>query len=789
MKRHIALLGFACILCLGRSSAADDIDRIEQLLGATRINAALGHGGLTAAFSWWGELTVLRWPNPSYYEHLNYTTAGGKDARKKPYFGAQANEGSFPGVMVVRASKTTVSWLRDAGWTQDQRYATDTTDTLLNTYTNKTLGIKVEETAAVDPRRDVLVRRFVVTPTSAVDALALIYYENFAPTLEKADYVPNDSNTHDFKRDYALVYDHQQDALLHLSVKDRPQSLLSPLQVTAPGAAAVDTFIASLGGHQGTYLLLGGSTVAKAWQCGLDSVDGKGLKGPEDAFLDAADGALSGSRAAVSHATGALRFDLDKGGGEVSVFVAAGASVKAARQVLDAARKDGAATVRAASDKAWKDWLAKVRLPDTSDVDRLRIARRALISIRTATDAKTSAVVASVSCQPPYNLDWPRDGAFINYALDVAGKHDTVARHNKLYAAWQRKEDGQDALGGAKSPAGSFAMNYYADGRPGGPIPFEIDQVGLVLWSYYQHARFLSNEASQQAYLESIWAALQQAADLLKSCVDPQTGLQCSANEDDDYNESISLHGAAAVLAGLKGAVRAARFLKKHDKAQGWLTRVRELEAAIDAHIYQQGQGHVRAVPGQSKKPGTGQLSWTIWPAQLLPAADQKMQQTAAALKDKLQPFFAQQNAGGAYHAKGTLALALHYSDPAINDQQGLVKVREWIDLLVKQLPTPGTGHYGEAYLYTDLDNDGKKEYDNRVSIPHVWEATLVYLSLMAAYSPQSMRPAHLAPLEAPADEGGCSCTTSAGRSGSVSIFPLMLLLGLLFGTGRRREQ
>lgn len=776
--------------------AARDIDFVEQLFGATRINAALGHGRLTAGISRWGELTVLRWPGPSYYEHVNHRTAAQKGARELAYYGAQPNEGSFAGLVLTRGGSTTVTWLRDGDWTRTQRYRLDTADTLETIYTSSKHGLTVTGLDVVDPSRDVLARNYVVTLASgsAYDSIGLMYYENFSPTIEKTDFGAMDAYTLDGSRDYALVYHAADDALWHLSAKDRPDTLLAPISGTAPDAAAVASFLAGLGATEGTYLAVGGMGASAGFQCGLDAVDGKGKSGPTDAYADAADGKLSGSRAALRHATGALLLDLGAKGGEATVLIAAGKTVAAARAALTGARKDGFSAIRNTSEKAWSLWLTGVRLPSSTNPVHARVARRALISIRTATDAATGAVVASISTQPPYNLDWPRDGAFINVALDVAGKLDEAGRHNELYAGWQRTEDGQHVLGGGRAPVGSFAMNYYADGRPGGPIPFEIDHVGLVLWSMYMHACYLTTGSARRAYLGRVWPAIDRAADLLATCKDPANGLQCKANEDDETAETQTLHGAAAVIAGLEGAVRAARFLGKTDDAETWLARLTELRRAVDDQLYVSGAGY-SATAGESDldRRGTGQLAWALWPAQVRAQGQVRMRETAALLRERQRPFFEQKNAGGAYQAKGTLSLAMHDSDPGVNDAAGLAVTRKWLDLLVGKVPTPGTGHYGEVVLYTDLDGDGVKEYDNRTAVPHVWEGTLVYLSLMAAYDAKLLRPDHIAPLTEP-EATGCRVRPAAGPgpdaaraiAGTATLACLALLILRVRGKRRR---
>src|SRR5205823_6087993 len=125
---------------------------------------------------------------------------------------------------------------------------------------------------------------------------------------------------------------------------------------------------------------------------------------------------------------------------------------------LEEARRRGGDDLRAAEREASAALIAGARLPATDDADRLRLAKRALLSIAVGRDRSSGAIVASISSQPPYNLDWPRDGSFIDYALDVAGLSDWVTQHRAFYTRVQRKSDGDDAVSGSDSFAGSFAM-------------------------------------------------------------------------------------------------------------------------------------------------------------------------------------------------------------------------------------------------------------------------------------------------------------------------------------------
>ena len=183
----------------------------------------------------------------------------------------------------------------------------------------------------------------------------------------------------------------------------------------------------------------------------------------------------------------------------------------------------------------WADYLAPAHLPDTDD-DAVRVfARRALATIRTATDDASGAIVASVATELPYGFDWPRDGSFINYALDLAGYPDVVSRHNRFYARVQRRNYEpwsitfpfvcpSDPAGRHYPdcvPPGTFESNYYADPTAivaGTPFSFEIDESGLAVWTLWEHARHIVDPGGRVQYLADACPAIERGAVNLAAC-------------------------------------------------------------------------------------------------------------------------------------------------------------------------------------------------------------------------------------------------------------------------------
>jgi hypothetical protein len=525
-----------------------------------------------------------------------------------------------------------------------------------------------------------------------------------------------------------------------------------------------------------------------------------------DALADAGDGELEGSSIAAGEVNEALRTPLvfeTRAGIEVAdaaVVLAAGATAKAA---LDAAA-EGAAdpdAVLAAAEKAFADWVAPLRLPEKLGTEARLVARRALANVRVGTDAATGAIVASIARQAPYGLDWPRDGAFFNVALDVSGQADEATRRTELYAAWQRSEPvapspligpeppvDPDTGDGSSYPADGWEMNYYADGVPGGPYRFEIDNAGFALWSTVAHAGWVSEPA---LYLEKRWSTIARAASLLARWRDATTGLQAPAQEDDSPASTQTLHGAVTTFGALETAARAARLLGRLDAAAPWETRAAELRDAILGQLHDPVEGRfINNVPtASSVNPGsapTGPTAWLVWPMRLLPWSDERLQDQLAFDLEAIGPTVRLENEGGAYYMKNTLALALAWgADPAR---------RPSLDALFTALTnhaTPATRQFGEVMVVAE-DESGGRRPDQRVSNPHLWEGTLFYLTAMALEDPAALLrydevlpPAELGPAPAPAPEpaGGCGCRMAPPRRG---LHDLALVGAALALFGRR---
>jgi hypothetical protein len=495
---------------------------------------------------------------------------------------------------------------------------------------------------------------------------------------------------------------------------------------------------------------------------------------PTDALADLeAGGALSGSRLAACQTNGALVAPLEFSGdtAEGAALFAFGRSVAAARATLAKGTSAPAAARQTAAEKAAHDALAGAPLPDASlGAMTSLVAQRALVNIYVARDRTDSAMVASINRQPPYYLDWPRDGSFLMHALDVSGVLPWGTARGEWYATIQRETLVPFALisgvpptdpdtGVQGFPAFAWEMNYYADGTIGGPIRFEIDNTALHLWAVVVHAASLA-PADRAKFLTAVWPTFKDALDLLIRWRDPTTGLPALANEDDQLTLTSTLHGATAVYAALVAGARLANLKGDSVTAQAALARSVELRDAIVATYYDRKTGLFIASTtdaGIDNAGSTtrGDTAWLVWPARVLSDGDPRLErQLVHDMTSSLRDIRGETE-GSAYVMKTVVAAALLGKDGGSRDM-----AREAVPLLAN-LATPDTHHFGEVFV-TQHHQAGPPTFSQRVATPHVWEGTLFYLSAMALSMPDRFDP-EITALPLPSTQVAAAVTPAGG--------------------------
>jgi hypothetical protein len=837
--------------------AQSGIDAQENLFGATNVGAIVGHGGLSAAVSETGDITVLSWPNPSTNDQLGYVSSNALDARQQPRFGAPEGAGVVLGLQLHSGDATEIRWLREAdavtqGFDTWDRAVPETVFTWSD-------GLTVTLLDAIDPDRDVLARIVSVDESPAgVEAVDLLSYANLSP-------IPLDSRipelpfvdwAFDGRNDFAAVWDPARQRVVHFHPEgnrvydDLLDAVFAPsadwgpigdaLAAGTPDGAALSDTLSGYG--PGAYAAIATVPAPSQHQVGYDTTDWCGLADAlianfvalptvfegfnlpidpsvldnlrcpadfepvhvdegwvhdaTDPWVDLADGALEGSDAAAGEVSSALvtPMAVEAGAYTATLYIGFGPDDAAAHTAVDDAIAAG--DVDGRCDAAVAEWIAPLVIPGEVGSGTHTLSARALINMRVGTDRETGALVASLARQPPYNSDWPRDGAFFNIALDASGQSELVAKRLDLYVDWQRSEpveptplidpeppEDPDFGNTGTYPADAWEMNYTPDGEPGGNLRFEIDTTAFAVWTMIAHVGWADDP---EGALRSRWDSIERGCDLLARWKDPENDLHAPAQEDDAVPYTQTLHGAITVFGTLEQASRAARMIGEDDAAQRWEARAIELRQAIIDEMWNEEEGRFvqeatfRGPFAASGRVPTGPSAWAIWPMRILtwddPWVPRQIEFDRAIIELNLDG-----ESGGSYFMKNTNSQGV-----AEHRVPELAGINDTVLERLVALSTEGTYHFGEAMVLTD---DGVSQ---RTANPHLWQGALFYLTALAIEEPGSIEAYEdvlpesrvILPRALPEeeDEKGCGCMTS-GASGLGAL----VLAGLLALASRRR--
>ena len=293
--------------------------------------------------------------------------------------------------------------------------------------------------------------------------------------------------------------------------------------------AALDPHTGGLVHYKGSrYFLINGHAEGSS---GLDqfAVGQKNINGKEGTYIDAEDGILSGNTIAQGSVDSVVGINLDiKGMTRKKAFywLAAGKSWKDVRHLDELIKyKSPAALIKRTSDY-WHLWVHKEALfIDIEPPAVAKLYRRSLLVLNTQIDAEGGILAANDSDVVMFNRDtysyiWPRDGALVANALDVAG-YPVIAQRFYEFAARTINDEGYFLH--KYNPDGTLASSWHPWQENGKKqLPIQEDETALVLWSLWNHfVIYRDIEFIKPLYRRLI----KNAADFMCSYRDEETGL------------------------------------------------------------------------------------------------------------------------------------------------------------------------------------------------------------------------------------------------------------------------
>jgi len=675
-----------------------------EFYGATHINAQISNQELAVALTDTGTVSVFRYPTPSYYDQIKYTTS----TRDKQRFGADDNAGAFIGLRFYTSQGKEFIWLRDMEKI-NQQYMHSLSDTVETVFKDDSLGVEVTLTDAIPENTNALIRHIDIESSQDVEKVDVIAFENYNIVGFKRPSAPTQDWCNERQNISYAEYDRNDDLIYHTSYQ---------------GFFYGDRI----------YTGMAFSDSSTRYQVGFDEhfkssrPIAKLLIDKQDAFSNAEQGQLNENTTAVGQVNGALSKELDLSNDDASATVIMGAAESKDNLIreINKARRLSPQTVWESKLNWFEQHLDNAPMPATDDTNILNICKRALVCLTSVFHKENGAIVASISTQPPYSLDWIRDGAFFNVALHLIGKSDWVEQRNKWYKELQAKRGQYNSSRLPGTPVGNWVMNYYADGVAGGPIPYEIDATSYGLWTMWYHYEVTNDKE----YLREIYPAIKRTADWLTRYRDPKEMLQAPAPEDDNESFTQTSVGAFPVKLALESAWRAAEVLGKNSDKEKYKNTLETHKKGIQEHLWDdEGEYY-------GKRKG-GPVTKGIWPATYIDINSDQMKSHMVAKWDSLQDTFeepeAKQNPRGLYESKALIGLAKGWKD----QPDKLEDVRDGIQWVATHHATDDTNHMGEAWIHGAMNKTVPGDsIVTGMGQPHIWEQILFYLAALEAYPP-----------------------------------------------------
>lgn len=711
--------------------------------GGTNAAAALGNGGLSVEISPWAELTVMRWPSPLYKDQLRYYTLPGtetrpvrmdRDAPSPDWRRYGHPQDACPGLGsrggILLAGNTTV-WIGDPSWTTSRGFEPEDATVLVTRLDRPDATVAVSD--YVMPDRDLLVRSFKITGP----AKRFLYRATFAPQI------PTPRETTDFDPDsagFAAAYLAADQVIVNFQPRGKNPPALT---AATASASALDAAYPEGGAFVAWGFLEPGSAglepgATRNFQVGADRCLRKVVAdAPAGGYDDAADGRLSGNAFFSGPVNAALAIDLAGDKSAVTVLIAAADTAEKAVALIRAARAVGEPALRSKAVAYWQERSRRVRLPEAADPVTRRVIRRSVLNVLIGQDRQAGAIVASVSRQPPYHFDYPRDSAFFDLLLDLAGFADEVTLHHSFLERTQYRQ----TLGFSPvwmvnyrsplfNPAGNWPQKISADGSSPTSFlinPCEIDETALTVWNFWRHERVLA-EAARPEYIAKIKDSFARSADSLLDWVDLKKGWTKPATEDDSFPPDATLHGVSSTLTALAAAC---------DAGPRWgLPAVKTDKYCQAARALRDGLRGRAALPPVLDRAGFRGLAWSLWPA---PAFDDYTEPGAIAIKTRLAESIrrkaSKEAPGFAYLGEEMAALAM--ADRHRNEYRALLEQAMFV--LTHEVAFPGSDCYGEITVWGDYAGTGDLVSQQRTAIPHLWNGAVVYLAAIALYEPERL--------------------------------------------------
>jgi GH15 family glucan-1,4-alpha-glucosidase len=321
----------------------------------------------------------------------------------------------------------------------------------------------------------------------------------------------------------------------------------------------------------------------------------RGGSGREGTWRDAEDGVLGGNPIEQGTVDSVFCIPLRlaaRGSAVCYAWIAAGRSWEEVRALnAQVVRRQPEAFLRRTRGY-WALWGGAGRLEaGRVPAPVARLYERSLLIARTLVDRDGAIVAANDSDVIQFNRDtysylWPRDGALVAHAFDLAG-YPEVARNFFGLCARIIEKDGYFLH--KYTPSGRPASSWHPwlkDGKA--QLPIQEDETALVLWALWRHFELHREVDFVKGLYQPLIVA---AADFMMSYRDRRTHLPLPSYDLWEERQGVLTFTASAVFGGLSAAAGFADAFGDAGRAREYREGARLLREAMDRHLYLEQQG------------------------------------------------------------------------------------------------------------------------------------------------------------------------------------------------------
>ncbi len=327
-------------------------------------------------------------------------------------------------------------------------------------------------------------------------------------------------------------------------------------------------------------------------KCGVEffACGTKEAQGKEGTWRDAEDGDLSANPIAQGSvdSTVGVRVPLEAGAeATLHYWLAAGTSYPEVAKLNRVTWEKTPQELIRRTGNYWRLWVGKEQRDFAGLPENVaRLYERSLLILRTQIDVNGAIVAANDSDiaafgRDTYSYMWPRDGAFVAYALARAG-YPGLCRSFFDLCAKLLTADGYFLH--KYNPDGSVGSSWHPwlrDGRF--QLPIQQDETALILWALWGYfTRHREIEAVRPLYRPLIITA----ADFLASFVDEQTELPKPSYDLWEERYGVHTFTVASVIAGLRAAANLAEAFGETSQAAHYRSVGQAMKKALVRYFY-----------------------------------------------------------------------------------------------------------------------------------------------------------------------------------------------------------